>query len=194
MQDSFTSPDGFVGVSFPDQIVPRPRLPLLPAMEAFIALLPTTDIQMAWLPTFPSQLSRIPFRATQTGAYAAAVLLPSIAPLSWMPLVLDYLAAPRVHRVFYDYKADPLSGDMMAVAQRMAWDPHPKTPLITRPRRIAGQPVLVIPTAVIAAGELCVELIDDDFTVPTLTPEDLTYATLLDEGLTVPDLITEDLC
>jgi len=199
VQDSFTAVDGagspFVCVSYPDVLVARPRMPKTPGELPLVILLPDTDIRMAWLGNYPSMVARRrPVHPNWIGTDAFATFVPAIAPISWMPTLLGFLAAPRLHRVFYGYKADPLSGAMMAVAQQMAWDPYPKTPLFLRPRLLAGQSVLVVPTSVIAAGELCVEFLDVDFTTPTLTGQLLTGPTLLDEAVTIPDLLTEDLC
>lgn len=195
MQDSFTSPSGFITVSFPDAVVARPRLPKTPGTLAFVALLPATDIKMAWLGNYPDHVARLrPIHPNWVGTDRAAVFTPAIAPLSWMPTLLGFLAAPRLHQIYYRYVADPLSGDMMTVAQQMAWDARPKAPFTQRPRLRAGQAVLVIPTTVIAAGQDCVELVDVALTHPSLAAQAVVGPTFLDEALTVPNLTTEGLC
>ncbi len=195
MQDGFTSPDGFVCVSYPDKLVPRPRMPQVAERTQFIALLPDTDIKMGWLGNYPSlQSRRRPVHPGWIGTDTGSTVTAAAAPTSWFPTLLDYLGLPRLHRTFPSYKGDPLSGDMMAVAQRMAWDPQPKTPVLVRPRFHAGQSVLVIPTAVIAAGETCVHLVDTSYSAPALTPSVVTRPRLIDAAFTTPTLTTEGLC
>lgn len=195
MQDSFQSADGTVCVSYPDVPVPRPRMPKPTAQLAFIALLPAGEIRMAWLPTYTDHTPRLrPVYPNWLGVDTAAIAFAAVAPISWMPTLLKYLGSPRLHQTFSSYKGDAMSGDMMVVAQQMAWEPSVKAPFFQRPRLRAGQSVLVIPTTVIAAGEGCVELIDVDFLTPTLSAEAMASSTLLSEIFTAPDLLTEGLC
>lgn len=195
MQGGFTSPDGFIPISYPDTPVPRPSAPL--AQSFFVGRLSAevTDINMGWMPSYPVPIHQLrPVHPNWVGVDIAAVINPSIAPLSWAPILLSFLSAPRLHRVFPAFNADPLSGDMMATAQRMAWNPQVEAPLQMRPRLKTGGYALVIPTTVIAAAETCVHLVDTNFTVPDLTGIAQTVPRLIDEAFTIPDLIGEVLC
>lgn len=170
-------------------------MPQVAERTLFVALLPFSDIKMAWLPTYTDHTPRRrPIYPNWIGVDTGATFVSAIAPISWMPTLLNFLNAPRLHQTYAVYKGDALSGQDMDVAQKMAWDFRPKAPFFMRPRLRTGHIALVVPTAVIAAGEPCVELIDVDFTAPTLVAEAVTYSTLLAETFTVPDLITENLC
>jgi hypothetical protein len=196
VQDSFTSPDGFVCVSYPDVLAPRPRMPMVQAQPTFIALLPFSDIKMGWLPTYTDHTPRLrPIYPNWIGTDAFATFVPAIAPTSWMPTLLSFLNAPRLHQTYSVYKGDALSGQDMEIAQQMSWDPKQKAPLIVRPRAIFTVfAYLPSPTTVISTGVGCVEMTDTSFSAPTFLAQTLTAPTFLDQALTVSDLINEDLC
>jgi len=191
MNDGFTSPDGFVSVSYPDS-TPRPRLPISRAFFVGRLSAEFTDFFMGWLPTYtdrpPSHVPARPARIGVTNIFTAG-----IAPLGWEPHYPTYRAAPRVHRVFYESIFDPRSGNAMVVAQRMAWDPR-QHPIVTRPK-LKTSAFFYVPTLNVSGGGLtCTAITDLDLTSPTFLTEALTTPTLRADLVTTPTLIDEGVC
>ena len=197
MQNGFTSPDGFVWVSTPDTLAPRPRVPIASSYTVKNLYTPQNfdDFLLAWLPTFPAHVSRLrPIHPNWIGVDGPAVMGPAIAPISWMPTLLGFLNAPRLHQTFPPYKADPLSGPSMTAAVEMAWDPRPKAPLVLRPKFAATQFAYGASLTVSLGTLTCSALDDIDLTTPAMLTQALSVPTMLNPALTVPTILDERLC
>lgn len=182
-----------VSVTTADSI-PRPRAALGPSFFVGQLGAQPSDIRMGWLPRYPDQIARLrPVHPDWTGVATGAVFVAAIAPVSWLPTVLQFLPAPRLHQVFGAYSFDPLSGEAMNAAILMAWDPRQK-PIVTRPKLHAESVFYAIPPSVAATGASCVDMIDDSFGVPLLATEVLARPDGLEAVFGCPAFINEDLC
>ncbi len=198
MQHSFTSPDGFICVSYPDAIVPRPRVspPRTLAKPVYTAQ-NFNDFFLSWLPTYPDRPAQLrPVHPGRIGVFGGAIFNPAIAPLDWEPHYPTDWPAPRLHRVYYRFSFDPLSGADMRVAQQLAWDPKQKAPLVRRARLRETTAFFYTIPAQTAVGTLlgCTSLADRDLTTPAIVAQALTSPALTFASLTAPAIIHEGVC
>lgn len=185
-----------VGGSYPDTI-PRPRAAqpqhflVQPLMGAQFS-----DFALGWLPVYPNPIRKLrPVYPNWIGVFGPASFSPAAAPIGWAPTYPTYRDAPRLHRAFYRSVFDPASGQFVVVAQRMAWDPKQKAPLITRPRLKETTAFFYVPPPlVITSVVVCTELNDLTLTAPALISEAFSQPTLIDEAETTPALIVEGVC
>lgn len=181
-----------ISITHPDR-VQRPRTVIGPAFSVGRLSAEFSDFSLSWLPTYPSMLSvKRPVHPNWIGVDVATFR--ALWPTSFLPTYPTYWPAPRLHRVFYRSVFDPASGNSMVVAQRMAWDPKQKAPLVKRPRPARTQWAYVQPAAVITSGTECVEMVDEQGATPTLLSAGYGTPGLIDHGFSVPALIQEDFC
>lgn len=193
MNDSFTSPDGFISVSYTDS-TPRPRVPISPfIVKNNYTPQDLTEFWLSWLPTYTDQPPKhVPARPARIGV--TNVFEAGIAPTAWLPRYPTYRGAPRLHRTYFAFGFDPLSGAALRVAQLMAWDPR-QHPIVVRPRlRETLAAFFQVPPQISAGSLTCTAIADTDLTTPAFLNEALTTPTLLTETETVPALVDEGVC
>jgi hypothetical protein len=184
--------------TYPD----RPPRPARRRGQAFAqppynpAIFPVPDVLagLTFLPRYPDRVSHHHTTHEQTGVASAAVFVPAIASLAWLPTFPAWGGRTRLPRGAQQAYAGPPLGYQMVVAQSLAWQarypdrvPHRRLP---KP----GGCCWAIDPSIPASAMPCVDLGLETFGSPALLAQAFTHPTLIEEGLGAPALIDEDLC
>jgi hypothetical protein len=180
---------------YPDRVPHRRTRQVTAYVEPLAAVtipVPLIAGRLAFLPDIPSQVPHRKGTAARTELFAPPLFEAAIHPVSWLP---DAPAqAPRKHAALRPTVFEPPPGELIAIAQRMAWVARYPSQVPHRRSPNPGGGLYTVPPAVAAAGILCVEWRDVDLTAPTLLTESVQSTDILHETLTVPALVEEDLC
>jgi len=188
-----------VGVGFPDALPPRPLIHTAAQFITRTLSLPAESIFMGWQPSYPSTVRTRPIPpplGIRQGQDFAAAIEQAPAPTKWAPTFPDrILRQVQPPHMRPSYFLPPL-GELINIGARMSWSPRypDRVFRVPFPLKVLGGLSYVTLPAIVAAGELCVELVDTSFAVSALISETVTVPVLLSEALSVPALISEGLC
>lgn len=180
---------------YPDRVPHRRsrQVTSLVAPSAAVTIaVPVIPGLLAFAPTYPGQVPHRKGTAARTELFAPPVFEAAIAPTSWLPIAPA--RAPKHHAAQLPTLFIPPPGELIAIAQRMAWVARYPSQVPHRRSPNPGGGIYTVPPDVAAAGVGCVDLVDQDLTSPTLLVEGVTTPILQAESLSAPTLIEEQIC
>lgn len=145
---------------------------------------------LAFAPIYPDRVPHRHGTSARTELFEPLIFPDAVSPLSWLP---DLPAqAPRHHAAQRPTICEPPPGELVVIAQRMAWAPrYPSRVPHRRPPNPAGETYTIPPEVFLLP---CVDLVNDACTTTDFTAEARTGTDLLAETVTSSDLVDEGFC